>query len=149
MSRKLKRKIDRAAQKTAPAVDEDALIERNAAFSAVFNEWGAQLLVPAAGTSDAIAASMGDFAGHAWNLASGSGPADEIAATLAGAYPRSADGQETADGARRLALVRDLVAVRRARFATEPRLVEAVLLQHLGGRRFYLALPVGWDAALM
>lgn len=147
MSRKLKRKIERTAAKAAPRVDEDAVIERTAAFSAVVNEWGAALLGGAAATTDAIAANVGDFAGQVWNLASGAAPVDEITATLLRTYPATAH-DEASDATRPETLLRDLVGARRARFASETRLVEAVVLQHLGGKRFFLALPIGWDAEL-
>lgn len=145
MGRKLKRKVDRSAAKVAPRVDEEAIIERNAAFSAAFNEWGEALLQPSATSSDAFATSAGDFAGQLWNLASGSAPTEEIVAALLPDRARS----PLVDAVLTEATVRDLVAARRARFAEEKRQVEAVLLQHLGGRRFYLALPVGWDAELV
>lgn len=146
MTRKLKRKIERAAQKAAPvAVDEEALIERSAAFSAAINEWGAPLLATTATMSDAVAASLGDFAGQVWNVASGDGAVDEIVATLVRSWPTaSVDGGAEETGPR----VRELVTSRRDRFSGEKRLVEAVVVQHLGGKRFYLALPVGWDDAL-
>lgn len=149
MGRKLKRKVDRRAAKVVPPVDEDAIIERNAAFSAVFNEWGEALLSPSAAASDAVATGAGDFAGQLWNLASGTAATDEIVAALLRTPARSAAGDAPATALRTEAIVRELVAARRARFGSEARQVEAVVLQHLGGRRFYLALPVGWDAELV
>lgn len=151
MSRRLKRKIERVAQ-TAPTAqpkaDPHSFIERNATFSALVTEWAGALLRPPATVTDAQATRTGDFVGLVWNVASGATSVDEAVAAIVASTPSVDLGLGSANVAETRAFVRALVVSRRAHFVAEARLVEAVLLQPLGGRRLFLVLPVGWEVGL-
>ena len=107
-------------------------------------EWAGGMSRPKASVTDAQATQMGDFVGSIWSAASGAGSVEAAVEAIMASADRG--GSESALHTR--ALVQSLVVPRREHFAGETRLVEAVMLQPLVGKRLFLVLPEGWDAAL-